>query len=437
MSRVISVSGSPTTPWASSRDAKVNARRYSLKVCVLVVLRFLLNRRFIERVDCYGSNSYEVLRCLQRKSTEDILSALESHLANGNITNIFAPVADTFLNTNDQFLGDPLERLKRGEINRRISYMFGENEEDGAEILYFLRPTLDKFRSTRELKYFIDNTILPVSLQKYDQLVRSPFIQQLLAFQYFTSSSSDRFEDKTSLLESLQIFLTDSYYSSPIRETLELMVDARAKLYSFVNSHKVTAQSSSLLSRPTSGPSSLTALLFGPSQFDLQTGSGPQGPDRGFRAASVNVQDALVPFIERGEPQADLRWPRYTGQSQDYVEVNTLRLRRRYKEKNATFWLELLPRLSSIIEEEATVSPEPKTETEVYSTLTWLLLATVLLLLVLLAVSWVLGRRRQRTESVFTLGSGLGGSSCIETRGPRPGSGPRGRWRETLTNNRM
>ena len=365
------------------------------------------------------------------------MSALESHLANGNITNIFAPVADTFLNTNDQFLGDPLERLKRGEINRRISYMFGENEEDGAEILYFLRPTLDKFRSTRELKYFIDNTILPVSLQKYDQLVRSPFIQQLLAFQYFTSSSSDRFEDKTSLLESLQIFLTDSYYSSPIRETLELMVDARAKLYSFVNSHKVTAQSSSLLSRPTSGPSSLTALLFGPSQFDLQTGSGPQGPDRGFRAASVNVQDALVPFIERGEPQADLRWPRYTGQSQDYVEVNTLRLRRRYKEKNATFWLELLPRLSSIIEEEATVSPEPKTETEVYSTLTWLLLATVLLLLVLLAVSWVLGRRRQRTESVFTLGSGLGGSSCIETRGPRPGSGPRGRWRETLTNNRM
>ena len=117
------------------------------------------------------------------------MSALESHLANGNITNIFAPVADTFLDTNDQFLGDPLERLKRGEINRRISYMMGENEEDGAEILYFLRPTLDKFRSTRELKYFIDNTMLPVSLQKYDQLVRSPFIQQLLAFQYFTSSS--------------------------------------------------------------------------------------------------------------------------------------------------------------------------------------------------------------------------------------------------------
>ena len=109
--------------------------------------------RFIERVNCYPP---EVRQCLQKKSTQEILSALEDHLANGNITNIFAPVADTFLDSNDRFLGDPLEKLKRGDIDRRISYMIGENEEDGAEILYFLRRTLDKFRSARELKYFID-----------------------------------------------------------------------------------------------------------------------------------------------------------------------------------------------------------------------------------------------------------------------------------------
>ena len=48
-------------------------------------------------MNCYGSDSYEVLSCLQKKSTEEILSALESHLARGNITNIFAPVADSFL----------------------------------------------------------------------------------------------------------------------------------------------------------------------------------------------------------------------------------------------------------------------------------------------------------------------------------------------------
>ena len=366
------------------------------------------------------------------------MSALERHLASGNITNIFAPVVDTFLDEKNQFLKDPLESLKTGEIDRRISYMIGENEEDGADILYFLRPTLERFRDERELKYFIDNTMLPVSLQKYDPLVRSPIIQQFLSFQYFTSS--ERFDDKTSLLESLQLFLTDSYYSSPIRETLDLMVDARAKVYRFVNTYKVTTQSSSQLSRPTSGPSSMTALLFGPSQYVLQTISGPLSGDRAFKIASTNVQNALVSFMEGGEPSSNVRWPRYTAQSQDYIEVNTLRPQRRYKEKNATFWLELLPRLSYILEDEVTAPPGPDVpaaSTEVYSTLTWLLLATVLLLLVLLGVSWVLGRRRQRTESVFTLGSGLGGSSCIETRGPRPGSGPRGRWRETLTNNRM
>ena len=66
-----------------------------------------------------------------------------------------------------------------------------------------------------------------------------PVIQKLLSFQYFTSSDSGRFEDKSSLLESLQTFLTDSYYSAPVRETLELMVEAGAKIYSFVNTHKV------------------------------------------------------------------------------------------------------------------------------------------------------------------------------------------------------
>ena len=105
--------------------------------------------------------------------------------------------------------------------------------------------------------------------------------------------------------------------------------------------------------------------------------------------------------------------------------------------------MELLPRLASISQlsvstaAPGTVISETEDASEVYSTLTWLLLATVLLLLVLLAATWVIGRRRQHTESMFTLGSGLGGSSCVESRAPRPGSGPRGRWRETLNSNRM
>ena len=46
---------------------------------------------------------------------------------------------------------------------------------------------------------------------------------------------------------------------------------------------------------------------------------------------------------------------------------------------------------------------------------------------------------------VFTLGSGLGstlgqsalGPSCRETSGPRPGSGPRATWRDSLANYKL
>ena len=67
-----------------------------------------------------------------------------------------------------------------------------------------------------------------------------------------------------------------------------------------------------------------------------------------------------------------------------------------FQDKNATFWLRLMPSLVSISQavETSTVSPETVSgdSTDVYSTMTWLLLATVLLLLVLLAVSWVIAR---------------------------------------------
>ena len=52
--------------------------------------------------------------------------------------------------------------------------------------MFYLRRNFDRL-NTRELKYFLDNTLIPVSLQKYETLVTSPFIQQLLSFQYFAS----------------------------------------------------------------------------------------------------------------------------------------------------------------------------------------------------------------------------------------------------------
>ena len=99
----------------------------------------------------------------------------------------------------------------------------------------------------------------------------------------------------------------------------------------------------------------------------------------------------------------------------------------------------------------------PLASVDVYSTLTWLLLAVVLLLLILLASLWVAARRRARSSSgglpyrvskgrttddhtppVFTLGSGLGSTlGAREVPGPRPGSGPKATWRDSLANYKL
>ena len=418
---MMSVSGTPLAPWAQSVNPGENARR------------------FVDRINCYGPNSLSVLSCLQSKRPQEIISALEEHLARGNVSNIFAPVVDTFLDRSDQFIGDSLENLRRGSVDRRITFMIGENEEDGSELMFYLRRNFERL-NTRELKYFVENTLLPISLQKYGQLISSPFIQQLLSFQYFPSLvSSETLLDKDFLLKSIQTFLTDCYYAAPIRETLDTLAESGTTVFSFVNKHSILQPYSSYNNRPAPGAGTVIAMLMGTRQFEIQTGSGMRGLDR---QVSVNVQDALVPFFERGQPQKDLQWPRYTLQNKHYLEVDDVRTFKEYKVKNTTFWLSLLPSLASISSSSQITTPTPELGergpgNDVYSTMTWLLLATVLLLLVLLAVSWVIARRRYKTESMFTLGSGIGGSSCIESRGPRPSSGTGGRWRETLTSHRM
>ena len=315
-----------------------------------------------------------------------------------------------------------------------MSFMVGQNEDDGSQIMFHLRKNLDRL-NTRDLKYFVDNTIIPVSLLPYEELSRSQIVQQLVAYQYFPSAADARQGDRESLLESLSAFLTDSYYLSPIKDTVDILSSAGATVFSFVNSQRVAGLYNR--SRSSAGAGTEMLYLFGPTQFARLTGNPMTVADR---EVSLRVQDLLVPFIEQGSPPAVFQWPRYSAEGADYMEINTLTLGRRYKQKQTQFWLKLLPSLG-LLGTTTAVAPTQGTplsgSVDVYSTLTWLLLATVLLLLILLAALWVAGRKRMRTSSNFTLGSGLGGSSCIETRGPRPGSGPRSQWRESVTNLKM
>ena len=409
---VMAVSGTPLAPWASSRAPAENARR------------------FLNFVDCYGQNSRAVLACLQTKTVRQIVTALEDHLAAGNITHIFAPVLDNFLDREDRFIGDSIQKLREGRVDRRISFVLGENEEDGSEMMFFLRRNFDRL-NVRDIKYFIDNTLVPVSLLRYPPLLSSPFVQQLLSYQYFHTPGRglSTLEDRVGQLEAVQRFLTHCYYSTPMRETASGLSGSGGPVYSWVNTHRVSQPLRNYLNRSSAGAGAEIPLLLGPRQFSLSTGRQMSRLDR---EVSIRFQDVLIPLFEQGTPPLSFQWPRYTQQSQDFLQINSLETSRQFREKETKFWLELLPSLALISQAEvSTVSPVPVAETDVYSTLTWLLLATVLLLLVLLAVSWVTARRRARTESVFTLGSRLGDSSCLESRAPRS------RWRETLTSHRM
>ena len=229
--------------------------------------------RFIDRVNCYGPNSQTVLNCLQSKSTREIISALELHLSDGNTSSIFAPVDDSFMGRNDQFLGNPIENFRQGRFNKRMSFMIGQNEDDGSEILFHLRKHLDRL-NTRDLKYFIDNTIIPVSLLPYDDLSRSQIVQQLVAFQYFPTVGADATRgDRGNMLESLVTFLTDSSYLSPLRETVDILSSTGATVYSFVNSQTVAGLYNSYLNRSIAGAGSELLFLFGPTQFARLTGT--------------------------------------------------------------------------------------------------------------------------------------------------------------------
>ena len=309
VSRVMSMSGTPMSPWAASVNAADNAKR------------------FVTRVNCNGPTSRAVLTCLQAKNAREIISALESHLSTGNISHIFAPVQDTFLAPADQFIGNSINDLDRGLVNRRTTFMIGENEDDASEIMIFFRRNFDRLNA-RDVKYFVDNTLIPVSLQKYPNLINSAFIRQLLSFQYFpTQVSGVSPSGKEDLLESVQTFLTDNYYAAPTRDFINKLGSGQATVYSFVNTHRIK-EIDGYLTGQYAGASSIIALLFGGKQFELQTGLRMQGVDR---EVSNRVHNAIVPFIDNGQPDSLLRWPRYTLQNKHYLEVNSLRLYTQYK----------------------------------------------------------------------------------------------------------
>ena len=156
----------------------------------------------------------------------------------------------------------------------------------------------------------------------------SPFIQQLLSFQYFPSQvSQGENQSKAKTLREVQTFLTDSNYVAPIRSSLEKLLKSGSEVYSFINTHPIFQLKTGIRNERSAGADSFTALLFGEKQFERQTGTRMQRFDKD---ASNNVQAALMSLIEFRSSPPGVRWSYYT-QQRHYLEINTLRSATQYK----------------------------------------------------------------------------------------------------------
>ena len=322
--RVLASSGSMLAPWAMQEQPATNALR------------------FIQRADCVRSSSSAVLACLQAQSVRQLLGALEQHLSTGNLTDIFAPVADTFLRAEEQFLGSPEVTLRQGRLGRGLTYMLGETEDDGTEVLLHWRRNIRRL-GARDLRYFIENTVIPVALQSFPSLEGSQRVRQLVMFQYFPDLDS---ATRREVLESLATLLSESAYLAPTRDTLQALSSARAPVYHFTFTQRSPRlEAGGPLNRTVVGGEAALTFLLGPAQVARSAGRAVSGAEREVCARTA---DLVVPWLETGAPASSVGWPAYTTRGQDYMQLNSVAVGRRYRARQADFWLRLLPGLASL-----------------------------------------------------------------------------------------
>ena len=322
--RVMASSGSPLASWAVQQQPAANALR------------------FIQRADCVRSSSPAVLACLQGKTVRELLGALEQHLASGNLSDIFAPVADTFLRAEDQFLGDPEAAFRQGRLPRGLAYLVGETEEDGAEVVRHWRSTLRRL-GARDMRYFVEQTVIPGVLQPWPALGTSQRVKELLLFRYFPGLETAGPQE---VLEQLVTLLTESGFLAPTRDTLQALAQARAPVHHFTFSQRSPRlEAGGPLNRTVVGGEAALLYLLGPQQVGRAAGRASTSAER---EVCARVAEVVVPWLETGAPSSSLGWAPHSARGEDYLQVDSRALGRRYRARQAAFWLELLPKLASL-----------------------------------------------------------------------------------------
>ena len=109
--------------------------------------------------------------------------------------------------------------------------MTGVLTEEGVLMAYFLKESIDRL-STKDVGYFIENTVIPSLLNQMQQITDSLYIRDVIKFEYFDEI---RTKTKSQIIDSIIRFFTDIYFLAPLIKQLKLNINSRSNFVYFNN----------------------------------------------------------------------------------------------------------------------------------------------------------------------------------------------------------
>ncbi|XP_076327886.1 esterase E4-like isoform X1 [Tachypleus tridentatus] len=369
--RAIAESGSALCPWALEREPLQYAREVALLL------------------KCPTESSFQLVECISRKSTGDILRAQTEGKSLGNFPIRAVPVIDRQGTANPVIPDDPLSLLQRGNFVR-VPLVIGINREEGA----FFYPLLRKGYMENSLRNsgYLRDILIPSFLQSTSDLAINSAVVEAIMFAYFIGV------DTANLTQVLKPFInmtTDAMYVACNDLTSKTYSQLNIPTYMYVFEHRGVNSMTDLrlnqqMSKIDAGVSHGDELFY---LFDLQV-DGIQPLSQLDNLISNRMVTLWTDFAKFGVAphfvnyEYPAKWPRLQPNNLSYYRIEGhLRIARDYRQRESDLWLHHLPSLAEIHTLPPTTSPLVEEKVEpVYRTLAWAMVAVAIALFILVIV---------------------------------------------------
>ncbi|XP_053685676.1 carboxylesterase 5A [Sabethes cyaneus] len=181
-----------------------------------------LSDEIVKILACNYDVGRNILKCLQQKSTHDLLKAYEYVYKNGNYTINLGPIVDDYLDPADRYVPDDPRALfaSKSFIIEDMPIMFGITSNEGAFVLnkwlYFAR------QGENHLRKFVNDSLIPNILEQYEfDGVGQHQIRETISWRFFDQIP----ESIAHLLNSIIKLVTETRYEIPFYKTLEVLSD--------------------------------------------------------------------------------------------------------------------------------------------------------------------------------------------------------------------